>query len=99
MTQGYFNVEKYREVEKLVQSRAIDAMNIVELVKLKVSLSINAPTAEVHEIIHRSWDRAYKEISSQIESKVAKRRFGIAIGISIVILIVGIANLVRGFIQ
>lgn len=50
-------------------------------------------------IFQLRWDRAYLEILNVIDSKVAKQSFKIAIGISIVILIVGLINLVRGFMR
>ena len=97
MSQGHFRVEDFRKIEEQVQDRSIDAMPVAELIKLKVSLVTNTPTAEVNPIFQRRWDRAYTEISSLIDSKVAKRRFQIAIWVSSVILIVSLINLVRGF--
>ena len=99
MSQGHFHIEDFREIEEQVQNRSIDAMPVTELTKLKISLVTNTPTAEINPIFQRRWDRAYTEISSVIDSKVAKRRFQIAIWISSVILIVGLINLVRGFMQ
>ena len=99
MGQGHFNVDDFREIEEHVYDRSIDTMPVAELTKLKVSLVNNTPTAEINPIFQHRWDRTYTEISSVIDSKVAKRRFQIAIWISSVILIVGLINLVRGFIQ
>jgi hypothetical protein len=99
MGQGHFNPKDFMAVEEHVHDRSIETMPVDELTKLKVSLVKNAPTAEINPIFQHRWDRAYTEISSLIDSKVAKRRFRIAICISIVILIVGLVNLVRGFIQ
>ena len=93
-----FIVDDFREIEEQVQNSSIEAMPVAELTKLKDSLVTNAPPAEIHPIMQLRWDRAYKEISSHIDSKVAKRRFHIAIGISIVILLVSLINLVRSFV-
>ena len=92
-----FSVDEFRNVEGLVQDRSIERMSVDELKKLKESLVTNTPSAEVHPIMQTRWDRAYAEVSSEINSKIAKRRFYIAIGISTVILLVGLVNLVRGF--
>jgi hypothetical protein len=92
-----FNVTEFRKIEQQVLDRSIEAMSVNDLTKIKVSLVTNTPTAEVHPIIQTSWDRAYKEITSQIDSKVAKRRFIIAIFISSIIIFVSVVNLVRGF--
>lgn len=99
MGQGHFNPKDFMAVEEHVHDRSIEAMPVAELTKLKVLLVKNAPTAEVNPIFQHRWDRACSEVSSLIDSKVAKRRFQIAIWISSVILIVGLINLVRGFVQ
>lgn len=90
-----FNVTEFRKVQEHVEDRSIEAMSVDELTKLKVSLVTNTPTAEINPIMQISWDRAYKEVTSQIDSKVAKRRFYIAIAISTVILLVSVVNLLR----
>jgi hypothetical protein len=97
MSQGHFRIEDFRKIEEQVQDRSIDAMPVAELTKLKVSLVTNTPTADINPIFQLRWDRAYTEISSLIDSKLAKRRFQIAIWVSSVILIVSLINLVRGF--
>ncbi len=99
MGQRQFNVEEFRAIEEHVYDRSVEGMHVAELTKLKVSLVKNAPTAEINPIFQRRWDRAYAEISSAIDGKVSKRRFQIAILVSSVILIVGLVNLVRGFVQ
>lgn len=91
------NETEFRKIEQQVLDRSIQAMSVNDLTKIKVSLVTNTPSAEVHPIIQTSWDRAYKEISSQIDSKVAKRRFSVTIFISLIILLVSVVNLVEGF--
>lgn len=99
MGQGHFHIDEFRRIEEQVQNRSIEAIPVAELQKLKVALVRNTPTAEINPIFQRRWDRAYTEISSVIDSKMAKRRFQIAIWISGVILIVALIDLVRGFMQ
>lgn len=99
MGRGHFNVKDFIGVEVHVHDRSIETMPVAELTKLKVALVKNAPTAEVNPIFQYRWDRAYAEISSVIDSKVAKRRFQITVWVSSVILVVGLINLIRGFFQ
>jgi len=90
-----FIVDKFREIDGRVRDRSIEAMSIGELSKLKASLLANTPTPEVNPIIHNHWSIAYQEISTQIDSKVAKRRFRIGLGMSTIILLISLVNLIR----
>lgn len=92
-----FQIEEFRRTESLVLDRSIDTMSVSDLTKLKNALIANTPTEPINPIMHRRWDRAYAEISSAIESKIANRRFRITIWLSCIIFIVGLLNLVVGF--
>ena len=92
-----FRVDEFRKIEGHIQDRSIEKMPVSELKTLKVLLIKNTPPAEINPIMQLNWDRAYKEITSQIDSKVARRRFMITVCISTIILLVGLLNLISRF--
>ncbi|WP_289286704.1 hypothetical protein, partial [Methylophaga sp. UBA3991] len=79
------------------KSHAIETMSVRELQSIKNSLLTNRPDPNTKSFMQIQWDIVYKEVTSQIDSKVAKKRFCIGVTISSVILVISLVNLVRSF--